>query len=83
MELNNEGLPYPILWGNKLSYVPFSAITYVIIMFGAQLSQLYIGLNLGVWWNLFLAFFTESFEGMSFVDISLKIFSDWISGWAF
>ena len=83
MEINNEGMPYPILWGNKVSYVPFSAITFILLMFGAQLSGLYISLNLGGLWNLFLAFFTDAFEGMTFVEISLKMFSDWISGWAF
>ena len=83
MEINNEGMPYPALWGNKLAYVPFSAGTFVLLMFGSLLTQLWNQFGFGVWWNIFLALATDTYADFTFMEKVLKFFSDWISSWAF
>ena len=73
-------MPYPILWGYSFSYEPVSFIFLMVSVFLAQISGFYLIFIKG-FEDLYYTYFTDEYEGMTFMEKSLEMISYSMTAW--
>ena len=65
-------MPYPILWGYPFSYEPVSFIFLMVSVFLANIIAFNLIFIKG-FEDLFYTYFTDEYEGMTFMEKSLEM----------
>jgi len=72
---------FPTIWGNPMAYLPFSFVTFFLLLLGSLGTYIWNVFLGSVWWEVFIWVFGNEYTDLGFFEIVSKILGGWLRGW--